>query len=155
YGTYPAGSVFLCVIDPGVGTVRKPIAVHAAGRFYVGPDNGLLGATLDEPGAATRVIEDAGLLAAAPRPLHGRDVFAPVATRLAVGGATAWEAVGAAYEFPVRLPPMHAGAVDRSHADLITEIARGSRLATRVAHVDRFGNVILHLRAHAFEAWLD
>ncbi len=154
HGTWPAGTVFLAVVDPGVGTERHPLAVQAAGRYYVGPDNGLLEAALDQEGAEARVIEDAALLAAASRTFHGRDVFAPIAARLATGGAEAFAAVGRVLGVPARLEPVHAGAVDRSHADLVAEIARGSRLATRVAHVDRFGNVILHLRGNALLAWL-
>src|SRR5512143_394962 len=52
YGVFPAGTVFLAVVDPGVGSPRRPIAVAAAGRSFVAPDNGLLTLVLDaDPGA--------------------------------------------------------------------------------------------------------
>jgi S-adenosylmethionine hydrolase len=86
---FPKGTVFLCVVDPGVGTARKPVAVLTSdGNVFVGPDNGLF----------TRVIETAGLTSAyeltnadlmgkdlISSTFHGRDVFGPVAAHLASG----------------------------------------------------------------------
>lgn len=78
---FPAGSVFLCVVDPGVGGSRRAVAVRCAGHWWVGPDNGLLRVlTLHYP--------DAELWEIVWRPqrlsnsFHGRDLFAPVAARL-------------------------------------------------------------------------
>lgn len=81
---FPQGSVFLCVVDPGVGTERNPIVVEANGRYFVGPDNGLFEMVLRRAEAArTWVIEWR------PETLsdsfHGRDLFAPVAAVLARG----------------------------------------------------------------------
>ena len=78
-----AGSVHLVVVDPGVGTSRRRLAIRAGGRYYVGPDNGLFTIVIDEVG-----LQDAVELA--PRPegsstFEGRDVFAPAAAALAAG----------------------------------------------------------------------
>lgn len=78
----PRGSICLCVVDPGVGGERAVVAVEADGRWYVGPDNGLL----------SQVVRQAGSVAAfqidwrpewASSSFHGRDIFAPVCARLA------------------------------------------------------------------------
>ena len=77
---FPQGTVHLAVVDPGVGSDRAAIAVESEGRFLVGPDNGLLSPALLLPGALTVRIP---IPAGATPTFHGRDVFAPVAARLA------------------------------------------------------------------------
>lgn len=81
---FPAGSVFLAVVDPGVGTARGAIVVDADGRHFVGPDNGLLSVVYQR--ARTRRCD---AITWQPSQLsssfHGRDLFAPVAARLAAG----------------------------------------------------------------------
>jgi S-adenosylmethionine hydrolase len=151
---FPPGSVFLVVVDPGVGTARHPLAVHAGGRFYVGPDNGVLEAALDVPGAQARVIEDSELLERASETFHGRDVFAPVAARLSLHGEAAWREVGRVLGAPVRLGALQAQGADHAHAEGLARAAESGTLRTTVAHVDRFGNAILALHELEFEAWL-
>jgi S-adenosylmethionine hydrolase len=147
---FPEGTVFVVVVDPGVGTARHPIAVHAGGRFYVGPDNGVLVGALVTAGAEARLIEDTALLERASETFHGRDVFAPVAARIASHGAAAWRDLGRLLEAPIRRPAAHehAGAEDVAHA------VGAGRLRARVAHVDRFGNAITSLDEIELEAWL-
>jgi S-adenosylmethionine hydrolase len=80
----PPGSVFVCVVDPGVGTQRRAVMLHADSRWYVGPDNGLLN-------VVARQAERAQWWEITWRPqhlsptFHGRDLFAPVAAKLALG----------------------------------------------------------------------
>lgn len=81
---FPTGSIFLCVVDPGVGSARRGLIVEADGRLYVGPDNGLFELVLRRaasPRAAEIIWRPAELSAS----FHGRDLFAPVAGRLARG----------------------------------------------------------------------
>src|SRR5437763_1324312 len=82
---FARGSVFIAVVDPGVGSERVPVAVHAGGYHFVGPDNGLLSVF-----AARARDAQVWRIAWAPERLsasfHGRDLFAPVAARLAAGG---------------------------------------------------------------------
>jgi S-adenosylmethionine hydrolase len=83
---FPAGTVFVCVVDPGVGSDRKPIAVRTvSGHFYVGPDNGLI--TLVDDLAETREITNTDWMHAGRRSstFHGRDIFSPVGAHLARG----------------------------------------------------------------------
>lgn len=113
--TDTAPDVVLGVVDPGVGTARRPIAVRAGGRVFVGPDNGLFGPAVAAAGDPRRA--DAWTLTLRPTRLsasfHGRDLFAPAAAAVARG-----EAVPGSPIDPARLvdlgpaPPARAGGVD-------------------------------------------
>jgi hypothetical protein len=81
--TFPAGTVHVAVVDPGVGTDRKAIAFKAADHYFVGPDNGLFTFLIDP---ISETVELPTPPEAAPT-FHGRDVFAPAAARLAAGTA--------------------------------------------------------------------
>jgi S-adenosyl-L-methionine hydrolase (adenosine-forming) len=85
---FPPGTVHLAIVDPGVGTQRRLLAIESDGQVLVGPDNGLLGDLAGSPGARARAVS-AGLLATLnPAPsstFHGRDLFAPLAGALAAG----------------------------------------------------------------------
>lgn len=78
---FPPGTVFLCVVDPGVGSSRRALVVRSADRLFVGPDNGLL-SWLPEPEVYEIERPDLPLRS---RTFHGRDLFAPVAGELAAG----------------------------------------------------------------------
>jgi len=145
HAAFAGGTVFVAVVDPGVGTARHPLAVHAFGQFFVGPDNGVLEAAYADPDASARRIADAKLLAGASATFHGRDVFAPAAAKIAQGGETTWRKLGPTVEVPVRLPdPWPTTAAPDSDG-----------LVTHVAHVDRFGNAITALGELELEAWLN
>ncbi|MCG5517129.1 MULTISPECIES: SAM hydrolase/SAM-dependent halogenase family protein [Ectothiorhodospira] len=123
---FAPGSVLVCVVDPGVGTARDPIWVHAHGRIFVGPDNGLLAAvTRDDPDAQVhRILWRPPQLS---NSFHGRDLFAPVAAALAKGEAVASECVT-----PERL----------CGADWPAELSE-------VIYVDVYGNLVTGLPAQA------
>jgi S-adenosyl-L-methionine hydrolase (adenosine-forming) len=126
------------VVDPGVGSARRPVAVAAGeGRFLVGPDNGLLSRALDRLGGARDAVE----LSSSPfrlEPLsatfHGRDLFAPVSAHLALG-ATLVEA-------GEPIDPVSLAALDLP----APEIGAGEVVAHAI-HQDGFGNVTLNLDA--------
>jgi S-adenosylmethionine hydrolase len=129
----PAESVYLGVVDPGVGTERTPVVVESGDAFLVGPDNGLLSLAWDALGGAKRAfaIESHDvLLTGASATFHGRDVFAPAAARLAAGLDPA--AVG---------PAVDPSSLIRVSVPL-PEVEPG-RVVCRVVAVDRFGNVQL------------
>lgn len=129
----PVG-VHLCVVDPGVGGSRRGVALRMAdGRLLVGPDNGLLSLAADRAGGVVEAVDIGRSPFALPyvsATFHGRDIFAPVAARLA-GGA----ALGDAGE------PCDPGGL------LVLELpaarVEGGFLVTHVLYVDRFGNVQL------------
>jgi S-adenosyl-L-methionine hydrolase (adenosine-forming) len=129
-----AGTVHLVVVDPGVGGERRPIAVTTGREAYVGPDNGLFSFALREPGAQAWVLDRPEFwLPQVSRTFHGRDIFAPVAARLAAGalpgdlGSPIEDAVRIERPQPERAPygPM-----------------RNGEITGHVLHVDRFGNLI-------------
>ncbi|MBX6322432.1 MAG: SAM-dependent chlorinase/fluorinase, partial [Rhodospirillaceae bacterium] len=83
---FPAGTVFLCVVDPGVGGPRPAVIVEADGRWYVGPGNGLFEMVVRRAAIARR-WDIAWRPERLSRSFHGRDLFAPVAAMLARGDA--------------------------------------------------------------------
>lgn len=89
---FPTEAVFLCVVDPGVGSERQPVIVKAGGRYFVGPDNGLFHMLIKSDAAAEawRITYRPPKLSAS---FHGRDLFAPVAAQIARGDAIPGEAV--------------------------------------------------------------
>ncbi len=128
---FPSGTVFLCVVDPGVGTPRRPIAVRADGRLGVGPDNGLLGPMLEAPDARCVVLRGQDPPGVPSATFHGRDVFAPAAAHLAAGGP--FEALGEPVLDPVPGPgvPEARGEPGRAQG-VVTGVDRFGNLATNV-----------------------
>ena len=123
------------IVDPGVGTTRRPIGIRTArGDVLIGPDNGLFPSVADALGGAVEAREltnRALWLPATTSTFHGRDIFAPVAAHLAAGDAQ-FEAVGA-------LVPLDE--LVRSNEP--EAIARPGEIVTAVTYVDSFGNVRL------------
>jgi S-adenosylmethionine hydrolase len=81
---FPVGTIHIVVIDPGVGTARRPLLVEAGGHYFIGPDNGVF--SMLKPTLVQEIVV-AG--SPASNTFHGRDVFAPAAARLALGQAAA------------------------------------------------------------------
>ena len=129
--SFPAGTVHVAVVDPGVGSDRKAIAFKAGDHLFVGPDNGLF-TFLNDPVSET--VELATPPEAAPT-FHGRDVFAPVAARLAAG-ASLGEVGQPRRGEPVRLADAWASKV-------------GEAWRAQALHCDHFGNVISNLPIRA------
>lgn len=133
---FPEGAVFLGVVDPGVGTDRRCIMAEVEGRWFVGPDNGLM--TLVLKNAADRAFDISCAVEGIAKTFHGRDVFAPAAAKLARGD-----------------DPESFGRSIRPQGLLRAEWAapkafKGGVVA-HVMHVDRFGNCVLNLD---IETWL-
>lgn len=81
---FPPKTIHVAVIDPGVGSSRRPILVEAAGQFFIGPDNGILTSALEQTNAKARHITNTKLaLPNSSTTFHGRDLFAPAAAHLA------------------------------------------------------------------------
>ena len=140
--TFPAGTVHLAVVDPGVGSARRLLVVEAGGHQFVAPDNGLLTPQLRAVGAAWSVTRRDLFLdvASGGATFHGRDRFAPIAAALLRG------------EKPSAIGEPIADAVRLSIPEPRREREGGqSVLHGRVVRIDRFGNLITDLPA----AWLD
>jgi S-adenosylmethionine hydrolase len=132
---FPPRTIHLCVVDPGVGTARRPLVVESEGRFAVGPDNGLLAPMIRASGSVRAIRTDIAP-AQISATFHGRDVFAPAAAYLATGGGVA------------DLGPAVSDAVVPEVAVPVL-VGPGQARGTVVA-VDRFGN----LQTNLPEGWL-
>lgn len=135
---FPPGTIHLAVVDPGVGTARRALAVAAHGQLFVGPDNGLLEWAFTDPRARAYALEqERWFRDPVSRTFHGRDVFAPVAAHLACG--IQLQALGPAVTDPVRLErrPPRAGPC---------------HVEGCVMFVDRFGNALTDIPAATLEA---
>ncbi|MBI2390416.1 MAG: SAM-dependent chlorinase/fluorinase [Deltaproteobacteria bacterium] len=126
----PPRAIVVGVVDPGVGTARRPIAIDTARATFVGPDNGLFTHALEE-GAEVRLLRDRRFfLEEVSSTFHGRDVFAPVAAHLARGVAVA--RLGPRVPDPVRLPLSEPRRDARGvHGEIVT--------------IDRYGNAITNV----------
>jgi S-adenosylmethionine hydrolase len=134
YRYFPAGTVFLCVVDPGVGSTRRPIAASADGYLFVAPDNGLLSLAVGDQASIVELTNPAYHLPQASRTFEGRDRFAPAAAWLARG--TALSELGPAVETVTRLTFPTARVTPRA-------------IDGEVVRVDRFGNLITNIDAQA------
>lgn len=133
FAWFPAGTVHVVVVDPGVGSSRRAVVVRAHRQFFVGPDNGVLsGVYAGDPAAEARQIMASELGLPVPsRTFHGRDVFAPVAARLA-RGTLAFKGFGTAVPF-------------LSDAALPRAVEHDRGFSGQVVTVDRFGNALTNL----------
>jgi S-adenosyl-L-methionine hydrolase (adenosine-forming) len=132
---YMPEGIHLAVIDPGVGTDRRGLALRGGGRLYVGPDNGLLVPAAEKLGGlegAWELTNGAYMLESVSRTFHGRDVFAPVAAHLArdVAPEELGPEVDPATLVRLELPEPQIGE---------------STIRATVLYVDRYGNVQLNL----------
>src|SRR5262245_22881804 len=121
---FDAGTTFLCVVDPGVGSARAPALLEADGRFFVGPGNGLF-EIVRRRARHARILEIAWRPEALSATFHGRDLFAPVAARLARG------------QPPLGVPRDAAWSRRPEWPDDLPEIV----------YIDHYGNAMTGLRA--------
>ena len=132
--TTPAGTVHLAVVDPGVGTTRRPLIIASGGQVFIGPDNGLLLPAANRAGRprAFEIIAPEILQSVSSSTFHGRDIFAPLAARLVRG-----------------TPPQALGCAVEDFVDLTLEAGRrvGNALLGEVLYVDAFGNLITNIPA--------
>src|SRR5215510_1752342 len=138
YRYFPVGTIFLTVVDPGVGSARRGIAAEAGEYRFVAPDNGVLTATLDEH-PPKRVVELTERKYARPtvsRTFEGRDRFAP---------AAAWLAKG------IELTAMGRPASSWQLLDVPAPKMADSVLEGQVVRVDRFGNLVSNIDRRLFD----
>jgi len=136
---FPKETIHVIVVDPGVGSARRPIVCEAGGQHFIAPDNGVLSMIYDASPHKVRVISNAKLMRKeVSRTFHGRDVFAPAAAHLARGSD------------PAKFGKILHDYV-RSFVLKPQQIGRHAWTGV-VLKVDRFGNMITNLHIDAFEA---
>lgn len=143
---FPKGTIHVAVVDPGVGSARRPILVEAGGHRFIGPDNGIFTMVYEmAPHKVREISNPKVMLKLISRTFHGRDVFAPAAAHLAAG-IPAPRFGKPVHDF-VRLPPLLPVAKGRHcWAGTILKIDRFGNLITNL-HIDRVPGV----RTHPFE----
>jgi S-adenosylmethionine hydrolase len=130
---FPAGTVHVAVVDPGVGTERRPLCIELEDGFLVGPDNGLLSLAATRS-AIRRIVhctEEGLFLSPRSATFHGRDVFGPLAGALASGTAVA--ALGT-----------EVGDMER--LELPAALRDGAAIRGQVIYIDHFGNLVTNVR---------
>ena len=135
---FPKGTIHVVVVDPGVGSTRRPLLVEAAGQYFVGPDNGVFSMLYAHAPHKVRVLSNPKMmLGKISRTFHGRDVFAPVAAHLSKGLKTSefGKPIRDYLQLPLAEPEQVA-----AHA------WRGA-----ILKVDHFGNLITNFREDKFD----
>jgi len=130
YRDFPTATVFVAVVDPGVGSDRRGIAVEGGGYYFVGPDNGVLSPALKHESKVVELNRPEYFSERVSNTFHGRDIFAPVAAYISKG---MWlEEFG-----PTIYDPVH---LEHSKPQ-----KSGDSLTGEIIHIDRFGNLITNL----------
>ena len=140
YQDFPAGTIHVAVVDPGVGSPRKAILIACGEQFFVGPDNGIFSWICEREGTsrAIHLTNETFFRQPVSKTFHGRDIFAPVAVALSTG--VAMTELGENLSECVSLDP------------LLPAVRGDGTVAGRVIYIDRFGNCILNLTNAHFSA---
>lgn len=134
---FPKGTVHVVVVDPGVGSARRPILVEAGGHFFIGPDNGVFTMIYTGTKHKVRVISNSKMMGSKiSRTFHGRDIFAPAAAHLVrkIPAARFGKLLDDYVRSPLAKPQATAG----------------NHWTGAVLKVDRFGNLITNFHVDAF-----
>ena len=133
YRDFPDGTIFLCVVDPGVGSERRAIIAQTDRYIFVGPDNGLFSFVLDERATLYAIENEAYFHQPVSSTFHGRDIFAPAAAHISKGVAP--NEFGPRIDDPVVLAESKSRHLDEN------------TIEGRVIHIDRFGNLVTNILA--------
>lgn len=137
---FPAGTVHVAVVDPGVGTERKALACYWREHYFIAPDNGLLDFCVEEDSCvALELTRREYWRKEISHTFHGRDIFAPVAAHLA--GGVAYAKLGEAYH----LQPRGVARTTRME---------GNTLKGEIVYCDHFGNLISNISRNVFEKFV-
>lgn len=137
FSYFPKGTIHLAVIDPGVGSERKPILIRTENYFFIGPDNGLftIAAMKDRVRKVIQLINKRYFLSNISSTFHGRDIFAPVAGYLSLGIK----------------PDVFGKEIDKwVKLDFSEPNIKGDKLLGEIIHIDSFGNLISNIDHERF-----
>jgi S-adenosylmethionine hydrolase len=132
-GYFPAGTIHVAIVDPGVGSQRRPLLIQAKDSFYVGPDNGIFSLALKgtPPARIVELNNETYYLRPTSATFHGRDIFAPVAGYLSLG-----------------IPSESFGDLVPGFEQLAWQdpVLENGRIQGQIVYVDGFGNLITNIR---------
>jgi len=133
YKDFPANTIHVAVVDPGVGSTRRAVLIECAGRFFVGPDNGIFSWVCEREGnyRVIHLTNENYFRHPVSATFHGRDIFAPVAAALSNGVAP--EEFGPSIENLIHLDPLRP------------KILSDGEIEASIIYIDRFGNCITNL----------
>ncbi|HOV89129.1 MAG TPA: SAM-dependent chlorinase/fluorinase [Syntrophorhabdaceae bacterium] len=135
YGFFPQGSIHVAVVDPEVGSSRRPLAIKKEGQIFIGPDNGIFSLILDDACKIYTIENKEFMLKKISTTFHGRDIFAPVAANISLGidfnllGKRIWD--------PVLLSNIYPKV-------------ESNNLYGEIVRFDRFGNAITNIDSNTF-----
>jgi len=131
YKDFPLGTIFVCVVDPGVGSDRRALVVETDSYKFVAPDNGLLDDVLSEGAKfkAFSITNREYMRSEVGNTFHGRDIFAPAGGHLSKG-----------------VPPSEFGEPMALYIEEIGKSSSGSPAEAKVIHIDHFGNIVTNIR---------
>jgi S-adenosylmethionine hydrolase len=134
YPLYPAGTIHVAVVDPGVGGMRRPVVLEGGDYLFVGPDNGCFTSVLKrEQGVqAYELTKERFRLSRVSQTFHGRDIFAPAAAHLSLGVSA--EAMGPAVDI-----------AELTRLAIPEPLLNGAILLGEVIRVDSFGNLVTNI----------
>lgn len=136
---FPAGTIHVVVVDPTVGSPRRPIFVACGGDFFIGPDNGVF-SFVAHLASEVRVIENRDIVhERISSTFHGRDIFSPAAALLSRG------------EVPAVLGPRVTGQV---MLEDLYPVPKGNALTGDVVRFDRFGNAVTNIHREQFDSFV-
>ncbi len=140
YRDFPAGTIHVAVVDPGVGSDRRAIVVECADQFFVGPDNGLFSWICEREGdwSGTHIANQKFFRKPVSRTFHGRDIFAPAAAALASGHQR--HEFGPAITDIVQLPSLEPETINENTVE------------GRIIHIDHFGNCVTNFTRRTLES---
>ena len=133
YKFFPAGTIHVAVVDPGVGSARRPLVIESGGQLFVGPDNGIFSWVCEREGdyRCIHLTNDKFFHHPVSATFHGRDIFAPVAAALSKGVPDS--EIGVPVDDPVQLERIRSRSVEINAVE------------GHIIHIDRFGNCITNL----------
>ncbi len=133
--TFPSGTIHLAVVDPGVGSSRRPLLIRTREQYFVGPDNGIFSYVCETPESGAVEVFHLNQAKYFRQPVsqtfNGRDIFAPVAAALSNGIQP--EQLGTRIPDYIRLP------------SIAPEVSQKGEIKGRIIHIDRFGNCVTNI----------
>ncbi len=137
YRYFPKGTIFLVVVDPGVGGIRRPIAIESRDYSFVGPDNGLFSFLRDEDILSiVELKQNRFFLPRVSNTFHGRDIFAPIAAHLSMG---------------VDICSLGRRIRTIKRIRIPKPVRRRNILKGQIVYIDRFGNLVTNIQKEDFE----
>jgi S-adenosylmethionine hydrolase len=135
YSSFPPGAIHVAVVDPGVGSTRRPLLISTQSYFFVGPDNGLFSYACEreQDVRVYHITNEKFFRAPVSATFHGRDIFAPVAG--ALSNDVPPEAFGELIDDHVRLAPLAP----------VRDGGVGAAWSAEIIHIDRFGNLVTNI----------